>query len=131
PDPAPRLSPPHSLGLGEAGPPPQPLEQLAGLRAIPNLAVIRPADPTEVVEAWRAAIRHASGPVALVFTRQKVAVIDRTRYAPANGLRLGAYVLADAPGGKPAVILMASGSEVDLVLGAHQQLTAGGVAARV
>src|SRR5207253_54800 len=120
-----------SIGLGEDGPTHQPIEQLAGLRAIPNLAVIRPADPTEVVEAWRAAIRHASGPVALVFTRQKVAVIDRTRYASANGLRLGAYVLADAPGGKPAVILMASGSEVDLVLGAHQQLTAAGIAARV
>src|SRR5881398_1702052 len=119
-----------SIGLGEDGPTHQPIEQLAGLRAIPNLAVIRPADPTEVVEAWRAAIRHASGPVALVFTRQKVAVIDRTRYASANGLRLGAYVLADAPGGKPAVILMASGSEVELVLGAYETLAAAGIAAR-
>src|SRR5437762_11172895 len=120
-----------SIGLGEDGPTHQPIEQLAALRAIPDLAVIRPADPTEVVEAWRATIRHAGGPVALVFTRQKVAVIDRARYAPANGLRLGAYVLADAPGGTPAVILMASGSEVELVLGAHQQLAAAGIAARV
>src|SRR5437667_95390 len=101
-----------SISLGEDGPTHQPIEQLAALRAIPDLAVIRPADPTEVVEAWRATIRHAGGPVALVFTRQKVAVIDRVRYAPANGLRLGAYVLADAPGGKPAVILMASGQHV-------------------
>src|SRR5438876_932963 len=120
-----------SIGLGEDGPTHQPIEQLAGLRAIPDLAVIRPADATEVVEAWRAAIRHAGGPVALVFTRQKVPVIDRARYAPANGLRLGGYVLADAPGGKPAVILLASGSEVELVLGAHQQLAAAGIAARV
>ena len=120
-----------SIGLGEDGPTHQPIEQLAGLRAIPDLAVIRPADATEVVEAWRAAIRHAGGPVALVFTRQKVPVIDRARYAPANGLRLGGYVLADAPGGKPAVILLASGSEVEVVLGAHQQLAAAGIAARV
>ena len=120
-----------SIGLGEDGPTHQPIEQLAGLRAIPNFVVIRPADATEVVEAWRAAIRHAGGPVALVLTRQKVPVIDRARYAPANGLRLGAYVLADAPGGTPAVILMASGSEVELVLGAHQQLAAAGIAARV
>src|SRR5438477_474295 len=120
-----------SIGLGEDGPTHQPIEQLASLRAIPHLTVLRPADATEVVEAWRAAVQHQSGPVALVLTRQKVPVIDRTRYAPANGLRLGAYVLADAPGGKPAVILMASGSEVELVLGAHQQLAAAGIAARV
>ena len=119
-----------SIGLGEDGPTHQPIEQLALLRAIPHLTVIRPADPTEVVEAWRAAVQHQSGPVALVLTRQKVPVIDRTRYAPANGLRLGAYVLADAPGGKPAVILMASGSEVELVLGAHEQLAGAGIAAR-
>src|SRR5439155_242786 len=82
------------------------------------------------VEAWRAAVQHQSGPVALVCTRQKVPVIDRARYAPANGLRLGAYVLADAPGGRPAVILMASGSEVELVLGAYETLAAAGIAAR-
>src|SRR5213076_2296549 len=120
-----------SIGLGEDGPTHQPIEQLAALRAIPNLTVIRPADPTEVVEAWRAAIQHTTGPVALVFTRQKVPVIDRARYASANGLRLGAYVLADAPGGRPTVMLLASGSEVELVLGAHQQLAAAGIAARV
>src|SRR2546425_585441 len=120
-----------SIGLGEDGPTHQPIEQLASLRAIPHLTVLRPADATEVVEAWRAAVQHQSGPVALVLTRQKVPVIDRTRYAPANGLRLGAYVLADAPGGKPAVILMASGSEVELVLGAYEQLAAAGLAARV
>src|SRR5213082_2041791 len=119
-----------SIGLGEDGPTHQPVEQLASLRAIPNLTVIRPADATETVEAWRAAVQHQSGPVALVCTRQKVPVIDRARYAPANGLRLGAYVLADAPGGRPAVILMASGSEVELVLGAYETLAAAGIAAR-
>jgi transketolase len=122
-----------SIGLGEDGPTHQPIEQLAGLRAVPDLVVMRPADATETVEAWRAAIRHQSGPVALVLTRQKVSVIDRSRYAPANGLRLGAYVLADAPGEggrKPAVILMGAGSEVELVLKAYEQLVAAGVAAR-
>src|SRR5207237_1122716 len=120
-----------SIGLGEDGPTHQPIEQLAALRAIPDLIVLRPADATETVEAWRAAIRHQSGPVALVFTRQKVGVIDRTRYAPANGLRLGAYVLADeSKGGKPAILLIASGSEVELVLGAYERLTAEGIAAR-
>src|SRR5437762_3053294 len=105
-------------------------EQLGGLRAIPNLSVIRPSDATEVVEAWRAAVLHSAGPVALVLTRQKVPVVDRTRYAPANGLRLGGYVLADAKGGKPKVILMATGSEVELVLGAYEQLTTAGIPAR-
>src|SRR3989454_622504 len=110
-----------SIGLGEDGPTHQPVEQLASLRAIPGLTVIRPADAAEVVEAWRVAILHRDGPVALVLTRQKVPVIDRARYAPPNGLRLGAYVLADegrggmggkgGKGGKPAIILMASGSE--------------------
>jgi transketolase len=119
-----------SIGLGEDGPTHQPIEQLAALRAIPRLTVIRPADPTEVVEAWRAAIREQHGPVALVLTRQKVAVIDRTRYAPANGLRLGAYVLADARGSTPAVILIGAGSEVELVLGAYETLRAEGITAR-
>src|SRR3989454_4859940 len=86
-----------SIGLGEDGPTHQPIEQLAALRAIPNLVVIRPADATETVEAWRMAIQSRNGPVALVLTRQKVPVIDRAKYAPANGLRLGGYVLADAP----------------------------------
>src|SRR2546430_7293279 len=97
-------------------------------RAIPGLTVIRPADAAEVVEAWRVAILHRDGPVALVLTRQKVAVIDRARYAPPNGLRVGAYVLADegkggrgGKGGKPAIIVMASGSEVELILGAYER----------
>src|SRR5256886_3326832 len=119
-----------SMGLGEDGPTHQPIEQIASLRAVPDLMVIRPADATETVEAWRAAIRHQSGPVALVLTRQKVGVIDRTRYAPANGVRLGAYVLGDARAGKPAVVLIGSGSEVELVLGAYERLGAAGIAAR-
>src|SRR5207247_10850862 len=115
-----------SIGLGEDGPTHQPIEQLSALRALPNMTVIRPSDPTEVVEAWRAAVLHTAGPVALVLTRQKVPVVDRGRYAPANGLRLGGYVLADAAGGKPKVILMATGSEVELMLGAYEKLTAAG-----
>ncbi len=119
-----------SIGLGEDGPTHQPIEQLASLRAIPNVTVIRPGDATEVVEAWRAALSHRDGPVALVLTRQKVAVINRTKYAPAAGLRQGGYVLADAQGGDPRVILMGSGSEMELVLGAYETLTAEGVAVR-
>src|SRR6266571_911825 len=120
-----------SIGLGEDGPTHQPIEQLAALRAVPNLVVIRPADATEVVEAWRVAILSRAAPVALVLTRQKVSVIDRAKYAPANGLRLGGYVLADARGGTPAIILLSSGSEVELVLGAYERLTVEGIAARV
>jgi len=120
-----------SIGLGEDGPTHQPIEQLAALRAIPNLVVIRPADATETVEACRLAILSQSSPVALVLTRQKVPVIDRATYAPANGLRLGGYVLADARGAKPAIVLLASGSEVELALGAYERLTAEGIAARV
>ncbi len=120
-----------SIGLGEDGPTHQPIEQLASLRAIPNVTVIRPGDPTEVVEAWRATLTHRDGPVALVLTRQKVAVVDRAKYAPAAGLRQGAYVLADAPGGRPAVLLIGTGSELELVVGAYEKLTAEGIAARV
>src|SRR5438128_1686468 len=120
-----------SIGLGEDGPTHQPIEQLAGLRAVPNLVVIRPADPAETVEAWRAAILRREGPVALVLTRQKVAALDRTKYAPANGLRLGGYVLADAPGGTPSLVLIATGSEVELALGAYERLAAERIAARV
>ena len=120
-----------SIALGEDGPTHQPVEQLAGLRAIPNMIVVRPSDATETVEAWRVAIKHADGPVALVLTRQKVPVIDRTTYAPASGLALGAYVLADAVGSRPAVILIATGSEVSIALDAHKQLTMEGIASRV
>jgi transketolase len=119
-----------SIGLGEDGPTHQPIEQLAALRAIPNMTVIRPSDAGEVVEAWRAAIVHERGPVALVLTRQKVSVLDRTKYAPAAGLHRGGYVLADAPGGggggKPEIVLMGTGSEVELVLGAYDKLMADG-----
>jgi transketolase len=120
-----------SIGLGEDGPTHQPIEQLAALRAIPNMTVIRPADATETVEAWRAAIRHAGGPVALVLTRQKVSVVDRTQHAPATGLHRGGYVLADAPAGPPQLILLATGSEVEIALGAHAQLVREGIASRV
>ena len=113
-----------SIGLGEDGPTHEPIEQLASLRAIPNMTVIRPSDPTEVVEAWRAAITHENGPVALVLTRQKVQVVDRSKYAPPTGLHRGGYVLADSQ--NPDVVLMATGSEVELILGAYEKLKADG-----
>jgi transketolase len=126
-----------SIGLGEDGPTHQPVEHLASLRAIPGLDVIRPADANEVAEAWRAAIDRRHQPVALVLTRQDVPIIDRSRYASAQGVRRGGYVLADAeagpdPGaGEPEVILIATGSEVSLALAAHERLSADGVASRV
>jgi len=120
-----------SIGLGEDGPTHQPIEQLAGLRAIPNLTVIRPADAGETAVAWRVALTHESGPVALALTRQKVPVLDRTRYAPAEGAARGAYVLADPDGGEPEVILIATGSEVHIALDAFDDLAARGVRARV
>ena len=120
-----------SIGLGEDGPTHQPVEQLASLRAIPGLDVIRPADANEVAEAWRAAIDRHHQPVALVLTRQNVPVFDRSKYASAEGLRRGAYVLADAAGGDPEVILIATGSEVSLALSAHEELLADGVRSRV
>jgi transketolase len=119
-----------SIGLGEDGPTHQPVEQLASLRAIPGLDVIRPADANEVAEAWRVALDRTHQPVALVLTRQSVPVIDRERYAAAEGLRRGGYVLAD-DGDEPEVILIASGSDVALALGAHEELGAGGVRSRV
>ncbi|HET7458552.1 MAG TPA: transketolase, partial [Gemmatimonadaceae bacterium] len=119
-----------SIGLGEDGPTHQPVEQLTSLRCIPNMTVIRPADATETAEAWRAALKHRDGPVALVLTRQKLGFIDRTKYASAAGLAKGAYVLADAPGGAPQVVLMSSGSEVALVLEAQKRLEAEGIRAR-
>ncbi|MGH7538852.1 MAG: transketolase [Gemmatimonadales bacterium] len=120
-----------SVGLGEDGPTHQPIEHLASLRAIPNMTVIRPADPAETAEAWRAAIRHEHGPVALALTRQKVSAIDREKYAAAAGLHRGGYVLADAPGGSPRVMLLATGSEVEIALGAYEQLAKDGIPARV
>jgi len=118
-----------SIGLGEDGPTHQPIEHLAALRTIPHLFVIRPADPAEVSEAWRIAILRRHAPTALALTRQKVAVIDRKRFASADGLRRGAYVLADAE--SPQLILIASGSEVGLALEARAKLEAEGVAASV
>jgi transketolase len=121
-----------SIGLGEDGPTHQPIEQLSALRAIPNFTLLRPADATETAVAWRVALEHKAGPVALVLTRQKLGFIDRTTYASAEGVAKGAYVLADPPGGKAAqVVLMSSGSEVALVLAAHQKLAEQGVASRV
>ena len=120
-----------SIGLGEDGPTHQPVEQLASLRAIPGLDVIRPADANEVAEAWRVALDRTHQPVALVLTRQDVPVLDRSRYAPAAGLRRGGYVLADAEGVDPEVILIATGSEVALALAAHEELGGDGVRSRV
>ena len=119
-----------SVGLGEDGPTHQPIEQLTALRAIPRMTVIRPADASETAEAWRAALTHRDGPVALVLTRQKLGFVDRTKYAPAGGLARGAYVLADAPGGAPQVVLLSSGSEVALVLAAQDRLAGEGIRAR-
>jgi transketolase len=120
-----------SIGLGEDGPTHQPVEHLAGLRAIPGLDVIRPADANEVAEAWRAAIDRHHQPVALVLTRQDVPILDRSRYASAEGLRRGGYVLADPDGGDPELILIATGSDVALAAAAHEQLIADGIRSRV
>src|SRR3954451_24090310 len=120
-----------SIGLGEDGPTHQPIEQLAALRAIPNITLIRPADATETAEAWKVALTHKDGPTRLVLTRQKLGFIDRTVYAPAAGLAKGAYVLADADGGKPKAVLMSSGSEVGLTVQAREKLQSLGIPTRV
>jgi transketolase len=120
-----------SIGLGEDGPTHQPVEQLASLRAIPGLDVIRPADANEVAEAWRVALDRTHQPVALVLTRQNVPVFDRSRYGAAAGLRRGGYVLADTDGGDPELVLIATGSEVALALAAHEELSADGIRSRV
>jgi transketolase len=120
-----------SIGVGEDGPTHQPVEQLASLRAIPGLIVLRPGDANEVTEAWRAIMQLRHKPAALILTRQNMPVFDRTRYAPASGVAKGAYVLGDAPGGKPEVILIGTGSEVSLVVDAYEQLSAEGIKARV
>ncbi len=121
-----------SVGVGEDGPTHQPVEHMAALRAIPNLIVLRPADANEVREAWKIAIENRHRPTALVLTRQNVPTLDRTVYAPAEGVQKGAYVLADlGPAGKPQVILMASGSEVGLIVEAGQRLAAKGIAVRL
>ncbi|WP_158881168.1 transketolase [Rhodanobacter sp. L36] len=119
-----------SVALGEDGPTHQPIEQLASLRAIPNLTVIRPADANETAEAWKVVVASKDHPVLLALSRQNLPVLDRTRYASAEGLRKGAYVLSDAEGGKPQVILIATGSEVSLIVEAADKLRADGVAVR-
>ena len=120
-----------SIGLGEDGPTHQPIEQLAGLRAVPNLMVLRPADAAETAEAWRVAIKHRGGPVALALTRQKVMAPDRTKFAPASGVAQGGYVLAEATGGRPRAIVMSCGSEIEIALKAREDLEGGGVPTRV
>ena len=120
-----------SVGLGEDGPTHQPIEQLAALRAIPGMTVIRPADGPETAAAWRAALLNTDGPSVLVLSRQKVPVIDRTRCAPADGLLRGAYVLAEASGGQPQLVLLATGSEVALALAARELLEQEGTPTRV
>jgi transketolase len=120
-----------SIALGEDGSTHQPIEQLASLRAIPNLLVIRPGDANETAVAWRVAIESRDRPVALILTRQDLPTLDRTEFAPANGLRRGAYVLADAPNGKPDIILIATGSEVSLVIAAAQKLTENKINVRI
>jgi transketolase len=119
-----------SIGLGEDGPTHQPIEQLAMLRATPNVHVIRPADATETAEAWRAALSRTDGPTVLALSRQKLPILDRTALAPADGVRRGGYVLRDAAGA-PDLILLATGSEVHLALAAAEQLTASGRRVRV
>ncbi len=120
-----------SIGLGEDGPTHQPIEQLAMLRAVPGLLLLRPADANEVVEAWKVIMQEKHEPAVLVLSRQALPTFDRSKYAPASGVAKGAYVLADAPDGKPEVILMATGSEVSLCLTAYEQLKSEGIKARV
>ena len=119
-----------SIGLGEDGPTHQPIEHIASLRSIPNLVVIRPADANETVEAWKYAINHRGGPVALILTRQKLPILDQNKYGSAKGLQRGAYVVKDSKQ-KPDLILIATGSEVSLALKAAEQLEAEGKNVRV
>jgi len=120
-----------SIGVGEDGPTHQPIEQLAALRAIPNLWVLRPADATEAAQAYRLAMRRNDGPVAIILSRQKAPTLDRSKLAPATGVSRGAYVLNEAAGGPPQVVLIATGSEVVTALSAQEKLQAQGVRARV
>ena len=120
-----------SIGVGEDGPTHQPIEHLAALRAIPNLLVIRPCDANEVAEAYRVILPLKDRPAALVLTRQNLPTLDRAKYASAAGLERGGYVLADAPDGRPDVILIGTGSEVSLCVAAYEKLSAEGIKARV
>jgi transketolase len=120
-----------SLGVGEDGPTHQPIEQLAGLRAIPALIVMRPGDANEVVEAWRVIMQLQHEPVTLILTRQALPTLDRSKYAPASGLARGGYILADAPDGKPDALILGTGSEVTLCVEAYEKLKAEGIKTRV
>ena len=120
-----------SIGVGEDGPTHQPIEQLASLRAMPNLIVLRPGDANEVTEAWKIIAKLQHSPVVLVLSRQAMPTLDRTKYAAAAGVAKGAYILADAPGGKPDVIVMGTGSELSLCVDAYEKLKAEGINARV
>ena len=120
-----------SIGVGEDGPTHQPIEHLAALRAVPNLLVIRPADANEVAEAYKVVLPLKNQPTALVLTRQNLPTLDRAKYASASGLKRGGYVLADAPNGKPELILIGTGSEVSLCVAAYEKLAAEGIQARV
>jgi transketolase len=120
-----------SIGVGEDGPTHQPIEQIVGLRAIPGMIVLRPADANEVREAYRIILDLKHQPACLLLSRQPLPVFDRSRYAPAAGLARGAYVMADAEKGEPQVILIATGSEVQLCVAAHEQLRGEGIGARV
>jgi len=119
------------MGDGEDGPTHQPVEHLASLRAIPGLVTLRPGDANEVVEAYRYILRLRHEPAVLALSRQPLPTLDRSRYAPASGVAQGAYVLADAPGENPEVILIASGSELILVVNAHERLLGEGIRSRV
>jgi transketolase len=120
-----------AMGDGEDGPTHQPVEQLVSLRAIPGLVVLRPGDANEVVEAYRYVLQLRHQPAVIALSRQPLPTFDRDRYASAAGVARGAYVMADAPGGPPEVILIASGSEVSLIVGAHEALTSQGIRSRV
>ncbi|MBU2288414.1 MAG: transketolase, partial [Gammaproteobacteria bacterium] len=120
-----------SIGVGEDGPTHQPIEHLATLRAIPGLDTIRPCDANEVAAAWKVALSHTHEPTALILSRQALPTLDRSRYAAADGLQRGAYVLADCAGGDPEIILIATGSEVSLAIEAHEKLSGDGVKSRV
>jgi transketolase len=120
-----------AMGDGEDGPTHQPIEQLASLRAVPGLTLLRPGDANEVVEAYRYVMQLRHRPAVMVLSRQPLPTLDRTKYAPAEGVARGAYVLGDAPGGNPEVILIATGSEVSLAVAAHETLLAAGIRSRV
>jgi transketolase len=120
-----------SVWIGEDGPTHQPVEQLAGLRAIPNLQVIRPADANETAVAWRVALERRDGPTGLVLTRQSLPIVERSELASADNLERGAYAVSDPPGGSPEVILIGTGSEVHLAIEAQRILAEAGVRARV